>query len=83
MMWETNRHMDKETNRQMDSKIMRHTYRKTNRCIDKKARWQMDRKTHWHMDKKQTDRYIINKQQGLTLYSTIYLKQWNIRLLML
>ncbi len=25
--------------------------------------------------KKQTDRYIINKQQGLTLYSTIYLKQ--------
>ena len=59
MMWETNRHMDKETNRQMD------------------------RKTHWHMDKKQTDRYIINKQQGLTLYSTIYLKQWNIILLML
>ena len=59
MMWETNRHMDKETNRQMD------------------------RKTYWHMDKKQTDRYIINKQQGLTLYSTIYLKQWNIILLML
>ena len=30
---------------------------------------QMYRKTNKHMDKKQTDRYIMNKQQGLTLFS--------------
>ncbi len=50
-----------------------HSY--INQPMDKQTIKQMYRKTNRHMDKKQTDRYIINKQQGLTLYSTIYLKQ--------
>ena len=44
-----------------------HSY--INRPMDKQTTKQMYRKTNRHMDKKQTDRYIIDKQQGLTLCS--------------
>ena len=40
-----------------------------NQPMDKQTTKQMYRKINRHMDKKQTDRYIIDKQQGLTLYS--------------